>query len=149
MFKKKSAPLSSESQVALNELLETVESKKALLKPLPSKTNPSLNDMTDAEQDMFTQAEEKKIDKLTRVIDKLSVILDRSHFSEYVTSQQRPVRLLFTNLFIGIFRGFGFAVGATVILSFSIYLTSIVLTIPIVSKTLSTIIIFFKSVLTL
>jgi hypothetical protein len=49
---------------------------------------------------------------------------DRSYLAEYVSLMQRPFRLMFVNFLAGLARGFGIAVGLTIVASlFIVFLT--------------------------
>jgi hypothetical protein len=57
-------------------------------------------------------------------LQNLAAKFDRSYLAEYVSLMQRPFRLMFINFLAGLARGFGIAVGLTIVASlFIIFLT--------------------------
>jgi hypothetical protein len=57
-------------------------------------------------------------------LQSLAAKFDRSYLAEYVSLMQRPFRLMFINFLAGLARGFGIAVGLTIVASiFVIFLS--------------------------
>jgi hypothetical protein len=69
-----------------------------------------------------------------RYLYKLAEKFDRSYLAEYLSLLQRPFRLMFINFLAGLARGFGIAVGLTIVASlFIVFLTYIAdLNLPII-----------------
>lgn len=59
---------------------------------------------------------------IERKIDYLSDLLEKNKISEYVDLMHDKKRLLFINFVIGLFRGFGMAVGFTLLGAVAIYM---------------------------
>ncbi|NMB00660.1 MAG: hypothetical protein GX971_03930 [Firmicutes bacterium] len=54
-------------------------------------------------------------------IEKLIIALEKSSIAEYIELYRRPRRLLYLNFLAGIARGFGLAIGFTVVGAFFLY----------------------------
>lgn len=63
-----------------------------------------------------------QIKELTDVIKMLISIFSESKLDELVVLLANPGRVFTLNLFIGIFRGLGFAIGVTLIIFFTLYM---------------------------
>lgn len=61
-------------------------------------------------------------DKIEKKVDKLSADIEKSKIGEYVDLMNDKKRLLYINFIIGLSRGFGMAVGFTVLGALAIYL---------------------------
>ncbi len=61
-------------------------------------------------------------DRIEKKVDKLSENIEKSKIGEYVDLMNDKKRLLFINFLIGISRGFGMAVGFTLLGALAIYL---------------------------
>jgi hypothetical protein len=48
------------------------------------------------------------------LIQKIAAVLEASNIEEFLDLRTRPLRLIYWNLVIGLFRGIGFFIGATV-----------------------------------
>jgi len=59
--------------------------------------------------------------RLLKQIDHLNRLLERANLVEYMQLIQSPRRMLFLNFMAGVARGFGIAVGFTIIGAFFIY----------------------------
>ncbi len=67
-------------------------------------------------------AREREIKILTEKLERVATHLERMNIGAYVELLQRPKRLIFLNLLAGISRGFGIALGATVVAATFLYL---------------------------
>ncbi len=89
---------------------------------------------------MQKQASDKddinKFDGIYSKLDDLARMMENAGIGEYVEMLRRPRRLLFLNLGIGIARGFGMAIGFTILAALIIYLLRkiILLNIPLIGK---------------
>jgi len=100
----------SKERLELDELLESVESKKHKLKPIPDYT---------FEYDLETPAHDRasfkntdEIKKINDLITDFSRLMERAHFKEFIEVQERPWRWHFINFFTSILKGIGFVFGA-------------------------------------
>jgi hypothetical protein len=57
-------------------------------------------------------------------LQSLAAKFDRSYLAEYISLMQRPFRLMFVNFLAGLARGFGIAVGLTIVASLFIVFLS-------------------------
>ncbi len=82
--------------------------------------------------------EKSLIDKLNKSIEKLASHFEKANIQDYLKFAGNPWKVLFTNLLAGIFRGFGLAIGITVIFAvIMIILTKILshlITLPFVGQ---------------
>lgn len=53
--------------------------------------------------------------RLGEKIDELSVNMEKMRLTEYIEMMERPRRLLYMNFFMGLVRGFGMAIGFTIL----------------------------------
>jgi hypothetical protein len=78
------------------------------------------------------------LEKLNASIEKLSGHFEKATIQDYLRYVGNPWKVLFTNLLAGIMRGFGLAIGATIILAvIMIVLTKVLshlITLPFVGK---------------
>jgi len=96
-------------RLELDELLESVESKKHKLKPIPEYT---------FEYDVDAEPRAKvshpdELKKINDLITDFSRLMERSHFREFIEAQERPWRWHFINFFTSILKGIGFVFGAS------------------------------------
>lgn len=79
-------------------------------------------------------AENRVIDELSKKIDEMSVNMEKLGIAEYLEMLKNPRRLFFINLWMGAARGFGMAIGFTVLAALVLYLLQkiIVLNIPVI-----------------
>ena len=86
--------------------------------------------------------DEKTFRELSQKIDELSVRIEKLNLSEYLEVLRNPKRLLYINLIGGIARGFGTAIGFTLLGAFVIYLLQrmVVLRLPIIGTFIADII---------
>lgn len=97
------------------------------MKHVPGQKNNSNHD----EHDEHTDPE-----GLTGKIDELSRAMEKMRLAEYVELLDNPRRLLYVNFLIGIARGFGSAIGFTILAALVIYFLQqlIVLNIPVIGE---------------
>jgi len=71
---------------------------------------------------------------LLKKVEELSANLERMRLAEYVEVLRNPRRLLYINFLIGLARGFGGAVGATVLVAVLFYFLqkAVVLNLPVI-----------------
>ncbi|HHV18280.1 MAG TPA: hypothetical protein GXZ27_05410 [Thermoanaerobacterales bacterium] len=86
--------------------------------------------------------DEKTFRELSQKIDELSVRIEKLNLSEYLEVLRNPKRLLYINFIGGIARGFGTAIGFTLLGAFVIYLLQrmVVLRLPIIGTFIADII---------
>jgi len=85
---------------------------------------------------------EKIYEKLSQKIDELSLNIERLNLAEYVDVLRNPKRLLYINFLGGIARGFGTAIGFTILGAFVIYVLQriVILRLPIIGTFIADII---------
>ncbi|AUS96201.1 hypothetical protein CDQ84_04955 [Clostridium thermosuccinogenes] len=86
--------------------------------------------------------EKALLEKISRKVDKLAVKMERSKIEEYVNYLEHPKRLLWSNFLAGLSRGFGIAVGVTILGAVVIYLLEIIVdwNLPVIGKFISEIV---------
>ncbi|MBC7076391.1 MAG: hypothetical protein H5T98_10080 [Syntrophomonadaceae bacterium] len=62
------------------------------------------------------------LEKLSTRVDRLADSMEKMRLAEYVEMIDRPRRLLYINFLLGVARGFGMAIGFTVLAALVIYL---------------------------
>ncbi|HQA60763.1 MAG TPA: DUF5665 domain-containing protein [Tepidanaerobacteraceae bacterium] len=84
----------------------------------------------------------KTYEKLSQKIDELSLNIERLNLAEYVELLRNPKRLLYMNLLGGIARGFGTAIGFTLLGALAIYFLQriVILRLPIIGTFIADII---------
>ena len=77
-----------------------------------------------------------KLDRLNDKIDALSVNMEKMKLAEYVDMLNNPRRLLYINFLQGISRGFGTAIGFTILAAIVIYFMQriILINIPVIGE---------------
>lgn len=82
------------------------------------------------------EEQSKLITTLNEQLQSLSYYMEKSQIADYVLLLQRPRRLIMFNLFSGISRGIGIAIGVTVFTSTIVYMLKLVgaLNIPIIGN---------------
>lgn len=65
---------------------------------------------------------EREIKVLTEKLERVATHLERMNIGAYVELLQRPKRLIFVNILAGVSRGFGVALGATVVAAIFLYI---------------------------
>lgn len=58
---------------------------------------------------------------LEGTLERIAISLERAKLGEYVSLMQKPSRLIYLNVLGGLFRGFGMAVGFTLLSALTIY----------------------------
>lgn len=78
--------------------------------------------------------EEQFLPRLTRQLEELSANMERMRLAEYVEMLENPKRLLYINFLVGIARGFGGAIGATILVAIALYFLqkAVVLHLPVI-----------------
>ncbi|MBU0580560.1 MAG: hypothetical protein KKA19_05230 [Candidatus Margulisbacteria bacterium] len=76
---------------------------------------------------------------------RLAHLLERAKIAEYVRLSERPFRLIFFNFLIGLARGFGFLIGASVMVALFLYLLGKLVTLPYIGEYFGTIFSFFRA----
>ncbi|MHB0886996.1 MAG: DUF5665 domain-containing protein [Bacillota bacterium] len=70
----------------------------------------------------MAQVDNSLVEKLIRKVEALSVSMEKMKLAEYIYLLQHPWRLLYVNFIGGVARGFGVAVGFTLITGVLLYL---------------------------
>ena len=85
-------------------------------------------------------SDEKKYQVLANKIDELSLKIEKLNLTEYLEMLRNPKRLLYVNFLGGVARGFGMAIGFTLLGAFVIYILQrmVVLNLPIIGTLLLT-----------
>lgn len=110
----------NKERLELDELLESVESKKHKLKPIPEYTFEY--DVNEEPRTEVKNTDELK--KINELITDFSRLMERSHFREFIEAQERPWRWHFINFFTSILKGIGFIFGATLAISSILFIWS-------------------------
>lgn len=94
-----------------------------------------------ADWESETQVEEKESEKsvlarLETKLDQLGTNWEQARVSEYVDMMQRPGKLLYLNFIMGVSRGFGMAVGFTILTAMVLWIAQkvVMLNLPILSN---------------
>lgn len=84
----------------------------------------------------------KESDDYQEFIKSIALQLEKARFGEYIELVQNPARMLTLNFFAGIARGFGAAVGFTLLGAVVVYLLQrlVVLNLPIIGGIISEVI---------
>ena len=74
------------------------------------------------------------LEKIVQKIDEISLNMEKMGIAEYTEMLKNPRRLFFINFWAGLFRGFGAAIGFTVLAAIVIYFLQkiIILNIPVI-----------------
>ena len=74
------------------------------------------------------------LEKMLQKMDEVSLNMEKLGIAEYVEMLRNPRRLFFINFWAGLFRGFGMAIGFTILAAIVIYFLQkiIVLNIPLI-----------------
>ncbi len=80
--------------------------------------------------------EENRLDYLSKKIDEMSINMEKMKLAEYVDMLNNPRRLLYINFLQGISRGFGTAIGFTILAGIVIYFMQkiILINIPVIGQ---------------
>ena len=76
----------------------------------------------------------EKLDKVSQIALFLAERFEKLEIFEYFQMKMHPVKLLFLNFFVGLARGFGIALGMTVVVALAAYMLSHLISIPIIGK---------------
>jgi hypothetical protein len=87
-------------------------------------------------------SDEKTFRELSQKIDELSIRIEKLNLAEYLEILRNPKRLLYVNFLGGIARGFGTAIGFTLLGAFVIYILQrmVILRLPIIGTFIADII---------
>ncbi len=80
--------------------------------------------------------EKSKLDLLTEKIDELAINMEKMKLAEYVDMLNNPRRLLYINFLQGISRGFGTAIGFTILAAIVVYIMQriILINVPVIGE---------------
>ncbi|NLB87829.1 MAG: hypothetical protein GX790_01180 [Syntrophomonadaceae bacterium] len=94
-----------------------------------------------------TDDEQKIIEQLVDKVTELSANMERMRLAEYVEMFEKPTRLLYVNFLIGLARGFGTAIGFTILAALVIYFLQkiILLNIPVIGEFIAEIVNIVKT----
>jgi hypothetical protein len=79
------------------------------------------NETLDTEQDKVEQPIYKQLSYLQLKIDEIAYNMEKLGISEYMEMLHNPRRLFVSNFWAGIYRGFGMAIGFTILTGIVIY----------------------------
>jgi len=82
----------------------------------------------------------ERVKRLDTTLGKLASCMERINLGEYLNLLQSPRRLLYLNLVSGVARGFGMAVGMTLIFGVFLYILSKMVDIPLIGAYLAKIV---------
>ncbi len=68
-----------------------------------------------------TNEEDRNLNRVEKKVDDIATQMQKMSLAEYVAMHQRPWRMLLMNFLFGIMRGFGFAVGFTIVGALFLY----------------------------
>lgn len=79
---------------------------------------------------------ETEVKELESRLDKISLMLEKAKLGDYVTMMSKPKSMLFGNFIAGLARGFGSAIGFTLLGAMVLYFLrqAVFLNIPIIGK---------------
>jgi len=78
------------------------------------------------------EVDAEDISTLTKQVERLALLLEKSNFADYVQMTQNPWRLMFSNLLAGIARGLGVAIGFTILAAILVYLLNSMVNLPVI-----------------
>ncbi|HRY13368.1 MAG TPA: DUF5665 domain-containing protein [Syntrophomonadaceae bacterium] len=89
-----------------------------------------------------TKSDRGLLEDISAKLDDLSVAMEKTGITEYVDMVHNPRRLLFVNFWIGVVRGFGMAIGFTLLAALVIYLLQrlVVINMPLIGDFIAEII---------
>jgi len=88
-------------------------------------------DITNNRQEHKQEHIEEKLTYIQLKIDEISYNMEKLGVSEYLEMLHNPRRLFFTNFWAGIYRGFGMAIGFTILAGIVIYILQEIITLNI------------------
>ena len=99
----------------------------------------------------LSEAEKLSLEKNLSRLEQFALRLEQSKIAEYMDYLSRPGRMIRLNFLMGVARGFGFAVGLTVLSALIIYILQMVirLNLPVISKFIADILIYANEYLQL
>ncbi|RKD27848.1 hypothetical protein SAMN02745883_00227 [Caminicella sporogenes DSM 14501] len=77
---------------------------------------------------------ENRIKSLEDKLESFSIHLERSKILEYVEMMNNPRRLIFVNFIGGLARGFGMAIGFTILAALVIYIIQQLVNLPLIGR---------------
>lgn len=77
-------------------------------------------------------SDRQSVSRLGHSVEKLAAHMEKARFDEYAAMFSRPVKFIFFNFLAGIARGFGIAVGMTLIVALVVFLLSKMINLPII-----------------
>lgn len=86
------------------------------------------------------EAEMEKAQKLHSAVERLSDMLERVNFAAYLELLQKPGKVFLLNFLFGAARGFGMALGMTILFTIFIYSLSHLVDLPLVGKYIAVIV---------
>ncbi|HZK43654.1 MAG TPA: DUF5665 domain-containing protein [Syntrophomonadaceae bacterium] len=89
----------------------------------------------------------KVIERLTTKVEELSSNMERMRLAEYIKMLENPGRLVYTNFLIGLARGFGAAIGFTLLAAVVIYVLQkfMLLNLPILGEFIASLVAIVQS----
>jgi hypothetical protein len=77
-----------------------------------------------------------EVNELEGRVEKISLMLEKAKIGDYVTMMAKPKRMILNNFIAGLARGFGMAIGFTILGAIVVYLLrqSVFLNIPIIGS---------------
>lgn len=76
----------------------------------------------------------EKIERLQNLLEGVTSYIERMRIKEYIETIQTPVKLMYVNFLAGVFRGFGMAVGMTVLFALLVYLLHRLAALPVIGN---------------
>ncbi len=88
-----------------------------------------------------TQKELKEdVKKLSGILDKLAIYLDKINLQDYILLIQNPLRLMYLNFLSGMARGLGIALGMTLLFGLLIIILTKLINVPLIGTYIAEII---------
>lgn len=81
-------------------------------------------------------ANKTEVKELESRLEKISLMLEKAKIGDYVTMMAKPKRMIWTNFIAGLARGFGMAIGFTILGAIVLYMLrqAVLLNIPIIGN---------------
>ncbi|MGE5454040.1 MAG: DUF5665 domain-containing protein [Methylocystaceae bacterium] len=95
-----------------------------------------MTDDENGQEQVAVENEKSMLARLESKLDQLGVSWEQARVSEYVDMMQRPGRLLYINFIMGVSRGFGMAVGFTILTALVLWILQklVLLNLPFLSN---------------
>lgn len=77
---------------------------------------------------------EDKLENIEKKLDSIAQIIDKSRLVEYVDLVNSPLRLIYINLIAGLARGFGMAIGFSILAALAIYMLQSWVNLPLIGQ---------------